>query len=126
MTSAADFRVRRVYEPPEADDGRRVLVDRLWPRGLSKERAELDEWLKDVAPSGGLRKAYHAGDLDFEAFEAHYRAELAEPDHAAAVGHLLDLASASAVTLLTATKEPDRSHVTVLVEHLKQRPGPGR
>ncbi|GAA1226180.1 DUF488 family protein [Kitasatospora nipponensis] len=126
MTAGPEFRVRRVYDPPEPADGRRVLVDRLWPRGLSKERAAVDEWLKDVTPSAGLRTDYHAGRLDFDAFRSRYRAELAEPDHAVAVGHLLDLAGTSTVTLVTAVKEPDRSHVPVLVEHLRRWQGERR
>ncbi|MFI0980987.1 DUF488 domain-containing protein [Streptomyces sp. NPDC021093] len=121
MQSGPDFRVRRVYEPAGPADGRRVLVDRLWPRGLSKERAAVDEWLRDVTPSNGLRTAYHSGQLDFAGFRDRYRAELAEPAHAAAVGRLLGLARTSAVTLVTAVKEPEHSHVAVLVDHLRQR-----
>jgi uncharacterized protein YeaO (DUF488 family) len=63
MAKAAHVQVRRVYDPPEANDGQRVLVDRLWPRGLSKERAHLDDWCKDIAPSNELRKWY-GHDLD--------------------------------------------------------------
>ncbi|GGZ36871.1 hypothetical protein GCM10010387_33680 [Streptomyces inusitatus] len=121
MPSDPDFRVRRVYDPPEPADGRRVLVDRLWPRGVSKERAAVDEWLKDVTPSGDLRTAYHSGRLDFAAFRARYEEELAEPDRVAAVGRLIDLARASTVTLVTAVKDPEHSHVPVLVDHLRRR-----
>ncbi|MFG2433569.1 DUF488 domain-containing protein [Streptomyces sp. NPDC048508] len=120
MTSDAGFRVRRVYDPPESADGRRILVDRLWPRGLSKERAHLDEWLKDIAPSSGLRIAYHAGEVDFAAFQGQYEAELDDAEHAAAVEHLLGLASDGTVTLVTAVKEPENSHVGVLVSHLTE------
>lgn len=118
------FRVRRVYDPPEPADGLRVLVDRLWPRGLSKERAAVEEWLKDVTPSNDLRAAYHGEKVDFGTFRARYRAELAEPGPAAAVSHLLDLARTSTVTLVTAVKDPEHSHVPVLVEHLQQQQGP--
>ncbi|MFE9809293.1 DUF488 domain-containing protein [Streptomyces sp. NPDC005227] len=121
MESDSGFRVRRVYDPPETADGRRILVDRLWPRGLSKERASLDEWLKDVAPSNGLRVAYHAGELDFAAFRGHYQAELDDPEHAAAVEHLLDLDGEETVTLVTAVKEPENSHVGVLIAHLVEQ-----
>ncbi|MFD6918841.1 DUF488 domain-containing protein [Streptomyces sp. NPDC059944] len=127
MESDSGFRVRRVYDPPEPADGRRILADRLWPRGLSKERASLDEWLKDIAPSNGLRVAYHAGELDFAAFQGHYQAELDDPEHAAAVEHLLDLGSETAVTLVTAVKDPGNSHVGVLTAHLaEQGRKPGR
>ncbi|MFF3617077.1 DUF488 domain-containing protein [Streptomyces sp. NPDC002580] len=118
LGSGAGFRVRRVYDPPEPVDFQRVLVDRLWPRGLSKERARLDEWLKVVAPSNGLRVALHSGELDFAGFEGAYEAELDEPERAEAVGHLLDLADRDVVTLVTAAKEPERSHVSVLLAHL--------
>lgn len=70
-------RIARIYDEP--DGTRRVLVDRLWPRGVSKEQAALDHWAKDLAPSDGLRKEYHAG-LPWDAFEARYRAELEEAD----------------------------------------------
>ena len=123
MQSRPEFPVRRVYDPPEPDDGVRVLVDRLWPRGVSKERAAVDEWPKDLTPSGGLRTAYHRGEIDFAAFRAGYRAELGEPAAEAAVLHLLDLARDSTVTLVTAVKDPDHSHLPVLVEHLREHPG---
>ncbi|MEO3973834.1 DUF488 family protein [Streptomyces sp. CAU 1734] len=123
MRSGPEFRVRRVYDSPEPADGRRVLVDRLWPRGLSKERAAVDEWLKDATPSGDLRTAYHAGRLDFAAFRARYEEELAAPEAAAAVDRLLVLARDSAVTLVTAVKDPEHSHVPVLVGHLRRRGG---
>jgi uncharacterized protein YeaO (DUF488 family) len=82
-------RVRRVYDTPEPDDGARVLVDRLWPRGLSKEEAELDDWPKAVTPSTELRRWYHGtdeGDAAFREFRERYLAELAEPEQAAAPG----------------------------------------
>ena len=68
------MRIKRVYEPPAPDDGFRVLVDRLWPRGLSKERAAIDLWEKDVAPSDALRTAFHHGGLPWPDFADHYRA----------------------------------------------------
>lgn len=122
MQSPPEFPVRRVYDPPEPGDGVRVLVDRLWPRGVSKERAAVDEWAKDLTPSGGLRTAYHRGEIDTAVFRARYRAELAEPPAQAAVRHVLDLARGSTVTLVTAVKDPDHSHLPVLVEYLR-KPG---
>jgi uncharacterized protein YeaO (DUF488 family) len=118
MASAAGFRVRRVYDPPEAADGVRVLVDRLWPRGLSKERAALDDWPKELTPSAELRTRYHRGQLDYPEFARQYRAELAGPEPLAALRRLSELARTATVTLLTAVQDPDRSHVTVLVEQL--------
>ena len=80
MAKAAHVQVRRVYDPPEANDGQRVLVDRLWPRGVSKERAHLDDWCKDIAPSNELRKWY-GHDLDrYAEFARRDRAELGDPE----------------------------------------------
>src|ERR1700683_2565951 len=99
------IRVRRVYEDPLADDGRRLLVDRLWPRGLSKETAALDDWLRDVAPSAELRTWYGHEPPRFAEFRRRYLAELTEPGQRAALGKLRGFAAAGPVTLLTATKD---------------------
>lgn len=118
MPSETGFRVRRVYDPPEADDGVRVLVDRLWPRGVSKERAAVDEWCKELTPSNELRTWYHGHPDRFDDFAERYRAELAGPasDPAARrLRELRELARGSRVTLLTAVKDPDHSHVPVLL-----------
>ena len=109
-----DVRVRRVYEEPQPDDGTRVLVDRLWPRGVSKARAALDEWCKDVAPSDELRKWYGHGPARFEEFARRYRRELEDPGRAEALAHLRALASDGPVTLLTATKQTAISEAAVL------------
>ena len=106
--------VRRVYEPRSVDDGVRVLVDRLWPRGLSKVKAELDEWCKQVAPSPALRKWYSHDPARFEEFGRRYRRELEEPEPADALAHLRELASGRTLTLLTATKQPEISEAAVL------------
>ncbi|MFJ8944917.1 DUF488 domain-containing protein [Streptomyces sp. NPDC102395] len=111
-------RVRRVYDPPEPDDGVRVLVDRLWPRGVSKDAARVDEWPKGMTPSTELRRWYHAGEGSYEEFARRYEAELAAPEAAGLLSHVRELAGAGAVTLLTAAKEPDRSHAAVLVRLL--------
>ncbi|WP_436736197.1 DUF488 domain-containing protein [Streptomyces sp. BBFR102] len=117
-------RVRRVYEPAGPSDGTRVLVDRLWPRGVSKERAAVDVWLKDVTPSTELRDWYHQDpDNRYDGFTERYRTELGDPAHTAAVGELLDLMDQGTVTLVTAVKEIDRSQVPVLVDHLRHRSG---
>ncbi len=114
-------RARRVYEEPEPDDGRRVLVDRLWPRGLSKVKASLDEWLKSVAPSDELRRWYGHDPQKFPEFERRYRAELKDPERAEALRHLADEARAGPVTLLTATGDLERSQAEVLVRILRAR-----
>jgi len=112
--------VRRAYEEPLPQDGTRVLVDRLWPRGLTKAKAALDEWCKDVAPSDELRKWYGHDPGRFAEFRRRYRRELKDREHADAVGHLRDLASHDPLTLLTATKQPDISEAAVLADVLQR------
>ncbi|MFA3839893.1 DUF488 domain-containing protein [Streptomyces aureus] len=115
------FRVRRVYDPPSSDDGIRVLVDRLWPRGVSKERADVQEWMKDVTPSSALRSWYHEDrESRFPEFERRYRDELAEPDRVELTDKLRALARTSTVTLVTSVKDIEHSHVPVLVRHLTE------
>lgn len=119
MSRAVDVRVRRVYEEPEAADGTRVLVDRIWPRGLAKAAAELDEWCKDAAPSTELRRWYGHDPDRFPEFSRRYAAELTAPTPQAAVTHLHTLAAAGTLTLLTATKELEISHVQVLADAVR-------
>ncbi|MGW3115556.1 DUF488 domain-containing protein [Streptomyces sp. NPDC001107] len=114
-------RVRRVYEPPEPDDGVRVLVDRLWPRGLSKDAAQVDEWPKALTPSTELRRWYHAGEGSYEEFAERYEAELDAPEAAELLGRVRELAAKGPVTLLTASKEPEQSHAEVLLRLLGSR-----
>ncbi|WP_433475182.1 DUF488 domain-containing protein [Spirillospora sp. CA-142024] len=114
-----DVRLRRVYEPASSDDGKRILVDRVWPRGLSKDKARLDEWEKDVAPSTELRKWYGHDADRFEEFTRRYGAELAEPERASAFGRLRELAGQGTVTLLTATRDVDHSQAAVLAARLR-------
>lgn len=115
--------VRRVYEQPLPTDGARILVDRIWPHGLSKDRAHLNEWCKTVAPSTALRKWYgHVPEL-FQEFTARYTQELQDPERAGALQHLHDLCEAGPLTLLTATKNPDLSEAAVLARLLHRGPG---
>ncbi len=113
-------RVRRIYEDPEPTDGARVLVDRLWPRGISKERAALTEWLKDVAPSAELRKWYSHDPALFGEFRDRYLEELSDPEQSRRVEHLRSLSSDGGLTLLTATKQPDISEAAVLADLLTE------
>ncbi|MEU3660652.1 DUF488 domain-containing protein [Streptomyces sp. NPDC032940] len=115
---AAKVVCRRVYEEPTAQDGKRVLVDRLWPRGVSKEAAHLDTWLKDIAPSTDLRRWYHHDPERFAEFRRRYLAELDDPEHEDAVRELRELAAHGRVTLLTATKDADHSEAAVLAQWL--------
>ena len=112
-------RVRRVYEPPEPDDGVRVLVDRLWPRGMSKDAARVDEWPKGLTPSAELRRWYHAGEGSYEDFRRRYEAELAEPAAARLLDQVREVARGGRVTLLTAAKAPEESHAAVLARLLE-------
>ncbi|MFF7015315.1 MULTISPECIES: DUF488 family protein [Streptomyces] len=115
-------RVRRVYDPPEDGDGTRVLVDRLWPRGVSRERAAIDVWLKDVTPSDALRSWYHQdrSGARHDGFVDRYRTELDDPAHTEAVDRLAGFVRAGGpVTLITAVKDVADSHVPVLADHLQ-------
>ncbi|MFF5497219.1 DUF488 domain-containing protein [Streptomyces aquilus] len=116
-------RVRRVYESPEPEDGVRVLVDRLWPRGLSKDAARVDEWPKALTPSTELRRWYHAGEGSYEEFARRYEAELAAPEAAELLDHVRELAGKGPVTLLTSAKTPEESHAAVLVRLLERGAG---
>jgi uncharacterized protein YeaO (DUF488 family) len=112
------LRVRRIYEPPGTEDGHRVLVDRLWPRGVKKAEAAIDEWARDVAPSADLRRWYGHQPDRFEEFARRYRAELAAAPAAGAVADLVARLRQGPVTLLTATRDVERSGAAVLAEHL--------
>ncbi|MEV1245479.1 DUF488 domain-containing protein [Nonomuraea sp. NPDC050022] len=120
MTAKSKIQVRRVYEEPAADDGTRVLVDRIWPRGLTKAKAGLDEWCKQVAPSTELRTWYHHDPELFAEFGRRYRSELQAPERTDAVTHLRKLAQDGMLTLLTATKQPEISEAAVLAELLQR------
>ncbi len=119
MTGTPEVRMRRVYDDPSPDDGTRVLVDRVWPRGLARARAGIDEWAKAVAPSTELRRWYGHDPGRFEEFRRRYLAELAEPERHSALGRLRELARSGRLTLLTATRDIDHSQAAVLAEHLR-------
>ncbi|MGW7243368.1 DUF488 domain-containing protein [Streptomyces sp. NPDC054804] len=111
-------RVRRIYEPPEPQDGVRVLVDRLWPRGVSKADAQVDEWPKGLTPSNELRRWFHSSEGSYDEFTGRYEAELAAPEAAELLEGLRESARKGQVTLLTASKTPQESHATVLARLL--------
>lgn len=111
-------RYRRIYDKSSPSDGKRVLVDRVWPRGVRKEDARLDEWLRDVAPSTELRRWYGHDPDRFEDFSRRYVAELRDEPHRDAVEHLRRLAQDHDVTLLTATRDVEHSQAAVLARWL--------
>jgi uncharacterized protein YeaO (DUF488 family) len=118
---ALDVRVRRVYEARQRGDGRRVLVDRIWPRGMTKEKADLDEWLKTVAPSTALRKWYGHDPARFQEFGRRYRAELSvSPEAVSALRRLAEWGEEGTLTLLTATKNEELSEAAVLAQIMRQ------
>ena len=112
------IRLKRIYEPAAPEDGARVLVDRIWPRGMTKEKANLDEWCKTIAPSTELRKWYHHDPERFTEFARRYREELTQPERAEALAHLRTLAKDRNLTLLTASKAVDISEANVLAQML--------
>jgi uncharacterized protein YeaO (DUF488 family) len=118
MQRQAGVRLGRVYDERTAEDGTRVLVDRLWPRGLTKERADLDEWCKEIAPSAELRRWYGHDPDRFGEFARRYRKELDDPGRVEALAHLRALAQQRTLTLLTATRHAGTSEAAVLADLL--------
>ena len=116
----SEIRVRRVYDAPSPSDGARVLVDRVWPRGLRKDAAHLDEWAKDAAPSTELRKGYGHDPAKFDEFRRRYLDELSGAAQRKELGRLRALAAARPVTLLTATRDVEISQAAVLAQVLRQ------
>lgn len=111
--------IKRVYETASRTDGARVLVDRLWPRGLTKERAALDEWLRDLAPSDELRRWYHARPEQWQNFRKKYLKELSQPEAEDALRRLYQLAhKRKRLTLLFASKNETNNNAVVLKELL--------
>lgn len=110
------IRIKRIYDPPAAGDGRRVLVDRLWPRGLSKDEVKVDEWLKEIAPSDELRKWFGHDPARWEEFRTRYREELKL--HGELLERLRAEARKGTVTLLFAAKDEEHNNAVVLKELL--------
>jgi len=120
--------LKRAYDPPSPADGMRVLVDRLWPRGVSKEEAEIDRWLRDLAPSNELRSWFHEHPSRWLLFRRRYLQELSEPEAAAALEKLYELAHKhKTITLIFASRDGERNNAVVLKELLEgMRKPPGR
>ena len=118
-----NLRIKRVYDPPETADGVRVLVDRLWPRGLSRERAKIDLWLKEIAPSDALRRRFHRDPSVWGHFKTAYFDELEQPPARSALHALLDRLTRGPVTLLFAARDETRNNAVALRELLEGRAG---
>ncbi len=110
------LKCKRIYDPPSDDDGRRLLVDRLWPRGVAKEAARLDDWLKELAPSDDLRRWFGHDPARWEEFRARYRQEL--QGHGEQLDELRAAAKKGTVTLLFAAKDAEHNNAVVLKEML--------
>ncbi|ADO48885.1 DUF488 domain-containing protein [[Enterobacter] lignolyticus] len=112
------IRCKRVYDPVSAEDGYRILVDRLWPRGVKKDALNHDEWAKALSPSAELRKAFHGEVIDFATFSQHYRDELRL--NQAEGERIARLAQQQPVTLLYAAKNTQQNHALVLADWLSR------
>ncbi len=121
MTTNLKIEAQRVYGSPQPDEGKRFLVDRLWPRGLKKESLSLDAWLKDVAPSNALRKGFHHEPAKWPEFKKRYAKELDE--HPEAWRPILEAAQKGKVTLLYGAKEEKYNNAVALMEYLKEKAG---
>ncbi len=116
---AANIKLKRAYEPPSEDDGARILVERLWPRGVKKDEAAIDEWAKEIAPSTGLRQWFGHDPNRWDAFCQRYADELAE--HAEGVAALRDRARRGPVTLVYAARDTEHNSAVALRQVLLGR-----
>jgi uncharacterized protein YeaO (DUF488 family) len=111
---AGSFKIKRIYAPPSHEDGLRVLVDRLWPRGVKRESAKIDLWAKDIAPSDALRREFHGHPEHWDKFVAAYRKELAREPAASAARDLLARRKRGSVTLLYAARDEAHNNAVAL------------
>ncbi|ACB96817.1 DUF488 domain-containing protein [Beijerinckia indica] len=119
MASRNELQIKRVYEPADDDDGARVLIDRVWPRGVTKQAAALSLWLKEIAPSAALRKWFGHDPTRFQEFQRRYRAEL---DHnEIAVSHVRDLLKKGRVTLLYGAHDMTHNNAIVLRDYIGEQ-----
>ena len=118
MPTADRIRVKRIYEKPSPADGTRVLVDRLWPRGVSKDQAQLDAWLRELAPSDFLRQWFHARPAAWLTFRKRYLKELSRPEATPALNELYRLAKRKRLTLLFSSRNEEHNNATVLKDLL--------
>lgn len=112
-----EIKLKRIYDEPADNDGRRVLVDRIWPRGLSKDEAQLDEWMKDIAPSDQLRQDFHDDELSWGEFRNAYLEELKQCRNE--LEELIELCKENKVTLLYSSEDEEHNNAVVLKDYLK-------
>lgn len=120
------IKIKRIYQPAEPTDGHRVLVDRLWPRGITRERAKIDEWLKEIAPSHELRKWFHKEPEQWNEFERRYVKELRSPLKKELIEQLRDRAVDGTITLLFSVRDEIHNHASVLRNMLLGQPDENR
>jgi uncharacterized protein YeaO (DUF488 family) len=116
-------KLKRAYEEPDPGDGRRILVDRLWPRGVKKTEARLAAWLKELAPSDELRHWFDHNPARWEEFQQRYRKELTAPEKAGVIEDLLSQARQGTVTLVFAARDQERNNAVVMKNLLEERLG---
>lgn len=121
MSSEVEVRLRRAYDEPGTTDGYRVLVDRLWPRGRSRDQLGLDEWARDLGPSDELRRWFGHDPARWTEFQARYRDELMAPEKAAALDELARKAASGPVTLVYGARDPDHNQALVLAAEIRRR-----
>jgi uncharacterized protein YeaO (DUF488 family) len=112
------IKIKRVYDPPEPEDGKRILIDRLWPRGIKKENLKMDEWLKEIAPSDKLRKWFSHDPKKYEEFKKRYVKEL--EDKSEILERIRREAKKGRVTILFSAKDTEHNNATVMKELLKE------
>jgi uncharacterized protein YeaO (DUF488 family) len=114
-------RLQRAYDPPSADDGFRVLVDRVWPRGRTRDSLRLDQWAPELGPSHELRRWFGHDPARWPEFQARYRAELADPERAALLDALAARARSTTVTLVYGARDTEHNQARVIAEELERR-----
>jgi uncharacterized protein YeaO (DUF488 family) len=118
---SSNVRLQRAYEDPGPDDGHRVLVDRVWPRGRTKAELRLDEWARDLGPSTQLRKWFGHDPARWTEFQARYRAELAEPERARALDALATIARTGRVTIVYGARDREHNQAQVIADEIERR-----
>jgi uncharacterized protein YeaO (DUF488 family) len=120
-THAPGVRLRRAYDDPAADDGYRVLLDRVWPRGRTKAELRLDAWTRDIAPTAGLRRWFGHDPARWAEFRRRYHAELAGPDRSHALDELAAIARTRTVTLVFGARDPEHNQARVIADEIESR-----